>query len=271
MTCLLWVRTRLRISSYGDEVERFEEDLRHAIGREFDEPFLGGDHLLYAIDDFANIHQIRAMILPLMGGGIVDDWSLTEVGMGFGREVDVEQFDDGTFSWDDRFVHADDVVNDLRIEALAEWSEKNGVAPLLRWQLSHDAAGATCLWVDLANDLESESYLVQSIGRLAPTARRIWHGRSSLAFVFSSSHSLDAPSPYGLSAGLKAILDDERVDDWLIFAVGNRSVGGAGGENMNQMADFIWSRRRHAKSRSKPRRAAPEVKRLRDRSKGRSR
>jgi hypothetical protein len=62
-----------------------------------DEPFAGDDHLLIAIHWQGTIQHLKATIATTLKRDWINDWSLTEVGMGIGgiilkRSVEVDQF-----------------------------------------------------------------------------------------------------------------------------------------------------------------------------------
>lgn len=261
MTYLLWVRTSRGTGTLTPEIDELRRSLIQYsnVTHDWVEPFVGGDQVLFGIDSIANIHSVKGFISPSLKRDYVVDWSLTDVGTGVGPEDQYwDEDEEGALHYDERFLaqSEDDYVayyDDVDETEIAKTkaAERAGFTRL-RWRLDYDAKGATVLWVDLNRERTERDRTMRQIEQLLPKPyKHMWHGRSSLAFGYSSQHDPERPAPFGISAELKLVLDGEDVAYFLAFQVGSWSVGGVA-ENMNQMADFIWSRRPKAQATRRP-------------------
>lgn len=256
MTVLLWVRTSRHVNTLGPEIDH----LRHEILPYCDlvafdecEPFLGADHLLFGIRSRLSLHQLRAQLGTAMQESFVEDWSMTDVGGGVGPAgAAYQEMGSGERYYDDRF-------RDLDAEGYASANdERQDRAALaldltpLNWDLDYDCRGASGLWVDLQRPRKDgvDPFLRRLESALPRPTQRLWHGRSSMLYAYSSRHDFLSPAPYGLTNEVLDILYGDEVAYFLAFGIGNKSMGGVA-ENLNPLSDWIW--------RSRPQRQRPQV------------
>lgn len=241
MTILLWVRTTRHVDTLGPEIDALRHTLLAYSHQPYDwlEPFLSGDHVLFGIRTDAQIHGLRAFLVPEMKQDFIVDWSLTEVGRGLGPcEAYIGEKADGAEYFDDRFIDPQDEEFDDEVKAADELNFS-----VLNWALPYDVRGATALWLAFDRDRSDFEHFLRQVERALPRPyQRMWQGRSAVLYTYQSEHSFRAAAPWGVGPELDKLLADDRIAYFLAFQVGNWSIGGAI-EIMNPMADWIWKRR----------------------------
>jgi hypothetical protein len=238
---LLWIRTKRRLDTYADDAI---DDLTHRLNHpdrftniEVDEPFGGDDQLLYHIEFLDGIRKLDALLEPAMRDDMVSDWSLTKIGATFCKlhDDDIEVDADGEKWFPSQYLHP---------------FEGYGAA-LLDWSLTDMTSNSAVLWLDLDRErLDPRDAEIDRVARALPgEVHRMWQGRSSIALGFTSRPERDdAAGHEAKTLLLIKSLELGSFSDWLLFQVGNESVGGVI-EGINQMHKFIW---RKPPSRSAP-------------------
>lgn len=239
---LLWIRTKRRIDTYPDDApDILGQRLRRPDSfttLDVDEPFLGDDQLLYCIDFMDGIRRLDALVAPVMSDEMILDWSLTKIGAAFCKSHE-----------DDADV---DELGEMWIPANYEHVFTEFGAALLDWSLTDLTSDSLVLWLDLdrARDEEADPDIHRVVRALPGPVHTMWQGRSSIALGFTSAPQKDGQARHEAKC-LKLIksLNLGSFSDWLLFQVGNESMGGAI-EGVNQMHKFVWRKRNAIEERS---------------------
>lgn len=250
---LLWVRTKRKVETYGyDDFERLERRLGQPdqfTSIQVSEPFVGDDCLIYRMDYPDGLRSLKALITPAMTEEMVSDWSLTKIGCAFSGPID----------WDDV---ATDAYGDEYLMGSYEEIFQEADAAMMSWSGIDENTDSMVLWLDLERERqEPRDPDFDRVERALPgQVLRLWHGRSSMAFGFTLM-PVNMRQDGAFQAQVLKIVKALALpvsSSWLLFQVGNESLGGVA-ENMNPMDKFIWRKRGNMRRTGKHKRNAGET------------